>query len=135
MKPNSVAFCVGYLVSASRPPYFISDLHGYVFYTSYKPITAARCSSRLSFSNNASFKRCGGTGCGCNGRQPYFHSCLVAYVAGLGATVTVMFYFNAAQPALFYLVPACLLATAATAFKRNGTSCRHLFSMLSALGC
>lgn len=52
--------------------------------------------------------------------QPYFHACLVAYVAGLGATVAVMFYFKAAQPALFYLVPACLGATGLTALWRKG---------------
>ncbi len=45
----------------------------------------------------------------------------MAYVAGLGATVAVMFYFKAAQPALFYLVPACLGATGLTALWRKGT--------------
>lgn len=44
----------------------------------------------------------------------------MAYVAGLGATVAVMFYFKAAQPALFYLVPACLGATGVTALWRKG---------------
>ncbi|CAM9253245.1 unnamed protein product [Ascophyllum nodosum] len=58
--------------------------------------------------------------------KPYFYACLAAYVAGLAATVTVMFYFKAAQPALFYLVPSCLLATAATALWRKGTPKREL---------
>jgi minor histocompatibility antigen H13 len=40
--------------------------------------------------------------------KPYFYSCLLAYVAGLGMTLFVMIRFNAAQPALLYLVPACL---------------------------
>eukprot|EP00527_Entomoneis_sp_CCMP2396_P006008 CAMPEP_0198139452 /NCGR_PEP_ID=MMETSP1443-20131203/2729_1 /TAXON_ID=186043 /ORGANISM="Entomoneis sp., Strain CCMP2396" /LENGTH=405 /DNA_ID=CAMNT_0043801571 /DNA_START=299 /DNA_END=1516 /DNA_ORIENTATION=+ len=40
--------------------------------------------------------------------KPYFYSTLVGYVAGLGTTLFVMFHFNAAQPALLYLVPACL---------------------------
>jgi len=40
--------------------------------------------------------------------KPYFHSCLVAYVLGLITTLFVMIQFNAAQPALLYLVPACL---------------------------
>mmetsp|Transcript_28580 Transcript_28580/g.47298 ORF Transcript_28580/g.47298 Transcript_28580/m.47298 type:complete len:396 (+) Transcript_28580:95-1282(+) len=40
--------------------------------------------------------------------KPYFHSALVAYVAGLGTTLYVMIVFQAAQPALLYLVPACL---------------------------
>ncbi len=40
--------------------------------------------------------------------KPYFYSALVAYVIGLGVTLFVMIYFQAAQPALLYLVPACL---------------------------
>mmetsp|Transcript_1108 Transcript_1108/g.1528 ORF Transcript_1108/g.1528 Transcript_1108/m.1528 type:complete len:401 (+) Transcript_1108:60-1262(+) len=40
--------------------------------------------------------------------KPYFHSCLIAYILGLGTTLYVMIAFNAAQPALLYLVPACL---------------------------
>jgi minor histocompatibility antigen H13 len=40
--------------------------------------------------------------------KPYFHTGLLAYVAGLGTTLFVMIQFNAAQPALLYLVPACL---------------------------
>jgi len=40
--------------------------------------------------------------------KPYFHATLVAYMLGLGTTLFVMIQFNAAQPALLYLVPACL---------------------------
>ena len=40
--------------------------------------------------------------------KPYFHSCLVGYILGLMTTMLVMIQFNAAQPALLYLVPACL---------------------------
>ena len=40
--------------------------------------------------------------------KPYFRSALVAYVLGLMTTLFVMIRFNAAQPALLYLVPACL---------------------------
>lgn len=40
--------------------------------------------------------------------KPYFYSSLVAYVFGLATTLFVMIQFNAAQPALLYLVPACL---------------------------
>ena len=40
--------------------------------------------------------------------KPYFHSTLFAYVLGLATTLFVMIQFNAAQPALLYLVPACL---------------------------
>jgi minor histocompatibility antigen H13 len=40
--------------------------------------------------------------------KPYFHSALLAYVGGLATTLYVMIVFKAAQPALLYLVPACL---------------------------
>jgi minor histocompatibility antigen H13 len=40
--------------------------------------------------------------------KPYFHTGLLAYICGLGTTLLVMIQFNAAQPALLYLVPACL---------------------------
>ncbi|RLN26370.1 hypothetical protein BBJ28_00002339 [Nothophytophthora sp. Chile5] len=51
--------------------------------------------------------------------KPFFHMNLLFYVLGLVATVTVMFVFNAAQPALLYLVPACLGSALATAFVRG----------------
>lgn len=38
----------------------------------------------------------------------YFHSTCVAYTLGLVATIAVMHVFKHAQPALLYLVPACL---------------------------
>lgn len=41
-------------------------------------------------------------------KKPYFHSALIAYILGLATTLYVMVAFNAAQPALLYLVPACL---------------------------
>ncbi|KAL9187393.1 hypothetical protein ACHAXT_001496 [Thalassiosira profunda] len=40
--------------------------------------------------------------------KPYFHSALVGYVIGLATTLYVMIVWNQAQPALLYLVPACL---------------------------
>lgn len=40
----------------------------------------------------------------------YFRTVFVAYTAGLGTTIWMMNYFNAAQPALLYIVPAILLA-------------------------
>lgn len=43
--------------------------------------------------------------------KPYFTMNLVFYALGLVATVAVMHVFNAAQPALLYLVPACLGAS------------------------
>ena len=47
--------------------------------------------------------------------KPFFHTNLVFYALGLVATVLVMYAFNAAQPALLYLVPACLGSSLATA--------------------
>jgi minor histocompatibility antigen H13 len=43
--------------------------------------------------------------------KPYFITNIVFYALGLGITVFVMYYFKAAQPALLYLVPACLGAS------------------------
>ncbi|CAM9661352.1 unnamed protein product [Phaeothamnion confervicola] len=48
-----------------------------------------------------------------------FRTSMVAYVGGLAVTLFVMRYFNAAQPALLYLVPACLLASAGAAAARG----------------
>lgn len=43
--------------------------------------------------------------------KPYFHSALIFYILGMSTTMAVMIFFNAAQPALLYLVPACLLSS------------------------
>lgn len=51
--------------------------------------------------------------------KPYFRSCLAAYVSGLATTVTVMHNFKAAQPALLYLSPACILSVLLTALARG----------------
>ncbi|CCI45211.1 unnamed protein product [Albugo candida] len=51
--------------------------------------------------------------------KPFFHAGLCAYVLGLATTVVVMFYFNAAQPALLYLVPSCLGSALITAYVRG----------------
>ncbi|TMW64318.1 hypothetical protein Poli38472_012940 [Pythium oligandrum] len=51
--------------------------------------------------------------------KPFFHVNLLFYILGLVATVTVMFVFNAAQPALLYLVPACLGSAVVTALVRG----------------
>eukprot|EP00968_Pinguiococcus_pyrenoidosus_P018307 scaffold1883_cov261-Pinguiococcus_pyrenoidosus.AAC.3 len=42
---------------------------------------------------------------------PTFFPTMISYSLGLGCTLFVMFYFDAAQPALLYLVPACLLSS------------------------
>ncbi|KAJ8601793.1 hypothetical protein CTAYLR_006816 [Chrysophaeum taylorii] len=39
---------------------------------------------------------------------PYFRATMLAYVAGLATTLYVMYAFDAAQPALLYLVPSVL---------------------------
>uniref|UniRef100_A0A7S2V0H1 Minor histocompatibility antigen H13 n=1 Tax=Fibrocapsa japonica TaxID=94617 RepID=A0A7S2V0H1_9STRA len=60
--------------------------------------------------------------------KPYFHSGIVAYMLGLGATVFVMYYFNAAQPALFYLVPACLGVSMLVALVKKEVSVLFAYS-------
>eukprot|EP00163_Fabomonas_tropica_P000190 TRINITY_DN10130_c0_g1_i1.p1 TRINITY_DN10130_c0_g1~~TRINITY_DN10130_c0_g1_i1.p1 ORF type:complete len:393 (-),score=113.91 TRINITY_DN10130_c0_g1_i1:56-1234(-) len=40
--------------------------------------------------------------------RAYFLVCFVAYIGGLLFTMFIMHYFKAAQPALLYLVPACI---------------------------
>jgi len=49
--------------------------------------------------------------------KPFFHSTLIGYFFGLLSTVLIMFFFQAAQPALLYLVPACLGFSIVTAWK------------------
>ncbi|KAJ1797042.1 hypothetical protein LPJ56_007054, partial [Coemansia sp. RSA 2599] len=53
---------------------------------------------------------------------PYFNAGMAAYVAGLATTIAVMHVFKAAQPALLYLSPACILSVAATALVRGEVS-------------
>ena len=48
------------------------------------------------------------TGDHTNFSKNYFHVNIVFYALGLVVTVGVMYFFKAAQPALLYLVPACL---------------------------
>jgi minor histocompatibility antigen H13 len=43
--------------------------------------------------------------------KPFFMVNIVFYALGLISTVLVMYFFEAAQPALLYLVPACLLGS------------------------
>lgn len=46
---------------------------------------------------------------------PHFLWCMVAYVGALMTTVAAMLLFEAAQPALLYIVPMCLGSTLITA--------------------
>ncbi|KAJ2779076.1 hypothetical protein GGI15_003989 [Coemansia interrupta] len=50
---------------------------------------------------------------------PYFNSAMAAYVAGLTTTIAVMHRFKAAQPALLYLSPACILSVVLTGMARG----------------
>lgn len=49
----------------------------------------------------------------------YFKACFLAYLIGLLTTMTVMHTFKAAQPALLYLSPACILAPLLVATSRR----------------
>jgi minor histocompatibility antigen H13 len=50
---------------------------------------------------------------------PYFHFTLFAYFLGLTLTVIIMYVFLHAQPALLYLVPACLGSSLGLAVSRK----------------
>eukprot|EP00605_Chrysophyceae_sp_TOSAG23-4_P002264 GSChrysophyteH1.ASY1.ANO1.2508.1 assembled CDS len=43
--------------------------------------------------------------------KPYFHWNIIFYALGLAVTLACMYIYNVAQPALLYLVPACLGAS------------------------
>jgi minor histocompatibility antigen H13 len=47
--------------------------------------------------------------------KSYFLTCLVSYILGMATTLFVMLYFEHAQPALLYLVPANLISVIALA--------------------
>lgn len=51
--------------------------------------------------------------------KPYFWTCFIAYWVGLITTMVVMHTFKAAQPALLYLSPACILAPLSVAVVRG----------------
>ncbi len=53
------------------------------------------------------------------GSNFYFWTCFLAYVAGLLATIGIMHFYKHAQPALLYLVPACLGAPLLAALVRG----------------
>ncbi|KAI9463548.1 signal peptide peptidase-domain-containing protein [Lactarius psammicola] len=54
--------------------------------------------------------------------KPYFIASVIAYVLGLSTTMVVMHVFHAAQPALLYLSPACILSFVLTAWCRGELS-------------
>jgi len=51
--------------------------------------------------------------------KPYFYSNFVSYVLGLVVTVSIMHFFESAQPALLYLVPACIGSSVLCALQRG----------------
>jgi minor histocompatibility antigen H13 len=54
--------------------------------------------------------------------KPYFHSALIFYILGMCTTMAVMIFFEAAQPALLYLVPACLISSLGCAYMKGEIS-------------
>ena len=44
---------------------------------------------------------------------------MLGYTLGIVATLFVMYYFQAAQPALLYLVPGCLFSSILVAFSNK----------------
>jgi len=53
------------------------------------------------------------------GPRPYYNTVLAGYFAGLVATLVALNVFDAAQPALLYIVPACLLTSVGLAVSRG----------------
>eukprot|EP00095_Tigriopus_kingsejongensis_P001075 snap_masked-scaffold1123_size61443-processed-gene-0.3 protein:Tk01075 transcript:snap_masked-scaffold1123_size61443-processed-gene-0.3-mRNA-1 annotation:"hypothetical protein DAPPUDRAFT_303875" len=53
------------------------------------------------------------------GSNFYFWTCFLAYIAGLLITIGIMHFYKHAQPALLYLVPACLGAPTFVALIRG----------------
>lgn len=51
--------------------------------------------------------------------KTYFHASIVGYLVGMLTTLTVLVYFNHAQPALLYLVPGVLISLWGTAWFRG----------------
>lgn len=61
-----------------------------------------------------------------NFKTPYYNAAVIAYIIGLVTTIVVMHVFKAAQPALLYLSPACIIAPISVAFFKN--QLKELFS-------
>jgi len=54
--------------------------------------------------------------------KPFFNVNVVSYAIGLLVTVGVMYFFESAQPALLYLVPACVLGALSVALVKGDFS-------------
>lgn len=64
----------------------------------------------------------------CSYSKPYFWTCYISYIIGLSTTIFVMHHFKAAQPALLYLSPSCILSVLLTALIRREFSIMWNFS-------
>mmetsp|Transcript_19477 Transcript_19477/g.23324 ORF Transcript_19477/g.23324 Transcript_19477/m.23324 type:complete len:382 (+) Transcript_19477:258-1403(+) len=69
-----------------------------------------------------------------NASKPYFHSAFAGYAIGLITTIAVMNIFNAAQPALLYIVPGVLISVAICAAVRGDSADLLAYEESSALG-
>ncbi len=58
--------------------------------------------------------------------KPYYMTCFIGYVIGLIVTIAVGVMFNAAQPALLYLVPLTVIPVSTLALVRGDI--KHVFS-------
>ncbi len=54
--------------------------------------------------------------------KPYFFSNVIAYAMALGVTVGIMYFFDHGQPALLYLVPACVGCSFLVALAKGDTA-------------
>ena len=54
--------------------------------------------------------------------RPYFLGNVLAYATGLGVTVGIMYFFDHGQPALLYLVPACVGCSLLMAVAKGDTA-------------
>ena len=85
---------------------------------------AARATTRASSAGAAEEKKKFLSSC----LYPYFTASFFGYVLGLGTTIVIMNVFNAAQPALLYIVPAVLGATAVAGAARGELKAVFSFS-------
>ena len=61
--------------------------------------------------------------------KPYFYSCFAAYIIGLAITMVVMHTFKAAQPALLYLCPACMISVVLVALVHGDIAALFAFEV------
>ena len=62
-------------------------------------------------------------------KKPYFNACFLWYTIGLITTIAVMHIFQHAQPALLYLVPACIFSSFGLALSRGEVDSLMSFQM------